>query len=185
MRLTAIVRILTGILFVAEGLSKVTGDFVTGEFAKEVPQIAARSFPFWRHFLESVVAPHAALFAWAVALGELAVGLGLIAGLLTRVAAGERRAAHAVDHARGGEAGGRRDVGRLDHRRPDLEVRLSAPARALRRGCRQGLGLRRPAAQGAARKSRLTYLSRGWRIFSSSAYDCFPDNARSFLPSVP
>jgi uncharacterized membrane protein YphA (DoxX/SURF4 family) len=88
MRLTAVVRILTGVLFVAEGLSKVTGDFVTGEFAKEVPQIAARSFPFWRHFLESVVAPHASIFAWTVALGELAVGLGLIAGLLTRVAAG-------------------------------------------------------------------------------------------------
>lgn len=88
MRLTAVVRILTGILFVAEGLSKVTGDFVTGEFAKEAPQIAARSFPFWRHFLETAVVPHAAVFAWVVALGELAVGLGLIAGLLTRVAAG-------------------------------------------------------------------------------------------------
>ena len=59
MRLTAVVRILTGILFVAEGLSKVTGDFVSGEFAKEAPQIAARSFPFWRHFLETVVVPHA------------------------------------------------------------------------------------------------------------------------------
>ena len=87
MRLAAIVRILTGILFVAEGLSKVTGDFVTGEFAKEVPKIAARSFPFWRHFLEAVVVPHAAAFAWVVALGELAVGLGLVVGLLTRVAA--------------------------------------------------------------------------------------------------
>ena len=87
MRLAAIVRILTGILFVAEGLSKVTGDFVTGEFAKEVPKIAVRSFPLWRHFLEAVVVPHATAFAWAVALGELAVGLGLVLGLLTRVAA--------------------------------------------------------------------------------------------------
>ena len=87
MRLAAIVRILTGVLFVAEGLSKVTGDFVTGEFAKDVPKIAARSFPFWRHFLEGVVLPHAAVFAWVVALGELAVGIGLLVGLLTRVAA--------------------------------------------------------------------------------------------------
>ena len=87
MRLTAIVRILTGILFVAEGLSKVTGDFVRGEFAKDLPQIAARSFPFWRHFLETVVVPHASVFAWVVALGELAVGLGLLMGVLTRVAA--------------------------------------------------------------------------------------------------
>ena len=88
MRLTAVVRILTGILFVAEGLSKLTGDFIGGGFAKEVPGIAARSFPFWRHFLEAAVVPHAGLFAWAVALGELAVGLGLVAGLLTRIAAG-------------------------------------------------------------------------------------------------
>jgi len=87
MRLTAIVRILTGLLFVAEGLSKVAGDFVTGGFAKHAATIAAGSFPSWRHFLEATVVPHAGLFAWAIALGELAVGLGLLAGFLTRIAA--------------------------------------------------------------------------------------------------
>jgi uncharacterized membrane protein YphA (DoxX/SURF4 family) len=89
MRLTAVVRILTGLLFVAEGLSKLACDFVTGWFAKQAAKIAAGSFPFWRHFLEATVVPHAGLFGWVVALGELAVGLGLLAGFLTRtVAAG-------------------------------------------------------------------------------------------------
>lgn len=86
MRTAAVVRILTGLLLTAEGLSKVTGDFVNGGFAKQVGPIAAGSFPFWKSFLETVVAPHAGAFGWAVALGELAVGIGLIAGFLTRVA---------------------------------------------------------------------------------------------------
>jgi uncharacterized membrane protein YphA (DoxX/SURF4 family) len=86
-RLTAVVRILTGILFIAEGLSKLTGDFVRGGFAKEVGQIAAHSLPFWKHFLETVVVPRAEIFGWVIALGELAVGIGLLLGLLTRVAA--------------------------------------------------------------------------------------------------
>lgn len=38
-------------------------------------------------FLQAVVLPHAALWSWIVALGELAVGLGLIVGLLTGIAA--------------------------------------------------------------------------------------------------
>jgi uncharacterized membrane protein YphA (DoxX/SURF4 family) len=88
MRLAAIVRILTGLLFTAEGLSKLTGDFVRGGFAKHVGRIAAASLPFWKKFLEAVVVPHADAFGWVVALGELAVGIGLIAGFLTRVAAG-------------------------------------------------------------------------------------------------
>jgi len=88
MRITAVVRILTGLLFVAEGLSKVTGEFVRGGFAKHAAGIAAGSFPFWRHFLEATVVPRAGAFAWVIALGELAVGLGLLAGFLTRIAAG-------------------------------------------------------------------------------------------------
>jgi thiosulfate dehydrogenase [quinone] large subunit len=86
-RLTAIVRILTGLLFVAEGLSKITGSFVSGGFAKHAAEIAAGSFPFWRHFLEAAVVPRAGLFGWVIALGELAVGLGLLVGFQTRIAA--------------------------------------------------------------------------------------------------
>ena len=87
MRAAAIVRILTGVLFVAEGLSKISGTFVRGGFADHVGGIAAGSFPFWRRFLEAVVVPRPGLFAWVIALGELAVGVGLLLGYLTRVAA--------------------------------------------------------------------------------------------------
>ena len=88
MRAAAIVRILTGVLFVAEGLSKITGSFVRGGFAGPLREIAAASFPFWRQFLETFVVPRPNLFAWMIALGELAVGVGLLLGFLTRVAAG-------------------------------------------------------------------------------------------------
>jgi thiosulfate dehydrogenase (quinone) large subunit len=87
-RTAAIVRILTGVLFVAEGLSKISGHFVRGGFAGPLGGIAASSFPFWRQFLETVVVPRAGFFAWVVALGELAVGVGLLVGFLTRIAAG-------------------------------------------------------------------------------------------------
>ena len=77
MRAAAIVRILTGVLFVAEGLSKVTGDFVRGGFAGPLGHIAAGAFPFWKRFLETTVAPHADAFAAAGgALMMLAIALG-------------------------------------------------------------------------------------------------------------
>lgn len=44
--------------------------------------------PTWySSFLQNVVVPNAGLFATLVALGELAVGLGLLVGLLTGIAA--------------------------------------------------------------------------------------------------
>jgi len=45
------------------------------------------SWPFWKAFLTSVVVPHASLFAWVVAIGELLLGIGLLLGLFTRWAA--------------------------------------------------------------------------------------------------
>ncbi len=88
MRTAAVVRILTGLIFLAEGWSKLTGKFVRGGFAAGVKETAAGAWPFWRHFLETTVAPNAQAFGWAFALGELAGGIGLLLGLLTRVAAG-------------------------------------------------------------------------------------------------
>ena len=87
MRAAAIVRILTGVLFVAEGLSKITGGFVRGGFADPARRMAAATFPFWKRVLEAVVLPHATAFAWLIAIGELAVGIALIAGFQTRTAA--------------------------------------------------------------------------------------------------
>jgi thiosulfate dehydrogenase [quinone] large subunit len=85
-RTRAVVRILTGLLFVAEGLSKVLGTFVRGGFAADLPEIARGSLPFWRAFLERFIVPNAAAAGWLIALGELAVGIGLLLGFWTRVA---------------------------------------------------------------------------------------------------
>lgn len=84
----AIVRMLTGVLFVAEGAAKIAGDFVRGGFAEEVRETAAgRAWPFWASFLDSVVLQNATAFGWFFALAELALGVALVLGLLTRVAA--------------------------------------------------------------------------------------------------
>ena len=86
MRTAAAVRILTGLLFVAEGYSKLTGEFVSGGFGKAAARISHEAWPFWGEFLRSTVVPRAGTLAWAFALGELAVGIGLLLGLWTRVA---------------------------------------------------------------------------------------------------
>jgi thiosulfate dehydrogenase [quinone] large subunit len=86
-RVAAAVRIATGVLFVAEGAGKIAGDFVRGGFARSAAEMAQQSWPFWKSVLQSVVLPRAAVFGWVFALGELAVGIGLLLGLFTRVAA--------------------------------------------------------------------------------------------------
>lgn len=86
-RLAAVVRILTGVLFIALGFGKVTGPFVRGGFAKSAEQLAREGWPFWGSFLKSFVLPRAEVFGWIVGLGELAVGIGLLLGFLTRIAA--------------------------------------------------------------------------------------------------
>jgi uncharacterized membrane protein YphA (DoxX/SURF4 family) len=85
-RTAAIVRILTGLLFVAEGYSKLAGEFVSGGFGKDAVRMSHAAWPVWARFLQSTVIPNAATLAWVFALGELAVGIGLALGLWTRVA---------------------------------------------------------------------------------------------------
>lgn len=83
----AIVRIVTGVIFVAEGVSKIRGDFVRGGFAESVRETAGHSWAFWASFLRSVVLPNAGAFGWFFALAELALGIALVLGFLTRAAA--------------------------------------------------------------------------------------------------
>jgi thiosulfate dehydrogenase [quinone] large subunit len=83
----AIARILTGVIFVAEGASKIRGEFVRGGFAESVRETAGHAWPFWASFLRSAVLPNAGTFGWFFAIAELALGIALILGLLTRVAA--------------------------------------------------------------------------------------------------
>ena len=84
----AVLRILTGVVFIAEGWAKTAGAFVRGGFAESVRETAAgRAWPFWSSFLRGFVAPHARPFGWFFAVAELALGLALLLGLLTRPAA--------------------------------------------------------------------------------------------------
>jgi thiosulfate dehydrogenase [quinone] large subunit len=92
-----IVRLYLGWTWLHAGWGKVTnpkwtGDeagaaltgFIKGALAKaEEGQV----YGWYAAFLENVVLPNAKVFAYLVAFGEVAVGLGLILGLLTGIAA--------------------------------------------------------------------------------------------------
>jgi thiosulfate dehydrogenase [quinone] large subunit len=83
----AIARILTGVIFVAEGWGKIAGEFVRGGFAESVRETAGHAWPFWSSFLRSAVLPNAGAFSWFFAVAELALGIALVFGFLTRIAA--------------------------------------------------------------------------------------------------
>ncbi|MDQ6892027.1 MAG: DoxX family protein [Acidobacteriota bacterium] len=86
-RLAALVRMGTGVIFIAEGAGKMLGGFVRGGFARQTTEMLSQAWPFWAGFLRAVVLPRAGVFAWLIAAGELAVGTGLLIGLWTRAAA--------------------------------------------------------------------------------------------------
>ena len=82
-------------VFIPAGWDKVTsgewlfgdGTPIQGWSARRSPTHGTPGWYVW--FLQNVVQPNAGLFATLVAVGELAVGLGLLVGLLT----GSRRSA--------------------------------------------------------------------------------------------
>jgi thiosulfate dehydrogenase [quinone] large subunit len=88
-----VVRLYLASVFLPSAWSKVTsGSWLLGDGApiQGLVQgaISDPSTPGWyASFLETVVVPNAGLFATLVALGELAVGIGLLLGLLTGFAA--------------------------------------------------------------------------------------------------
>src|SRR3989454_2142247 len=59
-----------------------SSDLLVGKYGEGNP------VGFFRDFLQNTVIPHSQLFAQLTAFGEVAVGLGLTAGLLTTLAAG-------------------------------------------------------------------------------------------------
>jgi thiosulfate dehydrogenase [quinone] large subunit len=88
-----VVRLYVASVFLPAGWGKVTSG--AWLFADGAPiqglvgaAVHAEGTPAWYSwFLENLVLPNAGLFATLVALGELAVGLGLLVGLLTGIAA--------------------------------------------------------------------------------------------------
>ncbi len=93
-----IVRLYVGYAWITAGWGKVTSDawtgknagaalqgFVGGALAKS--QEGGDVAGWYATFLENTVLPNAKVFSYMVAYGELLVGLGLILGLLTGIAA--------------------------------------------------------------------------------------------------
>ncbi len=82
-------RIAVGIYFIMFGEYKVFGTQFTlgGGFQGYVTRYLTRgAYPFMVPVLQEIVLPHGKLFAFLVAFGEFAIGLGLILGVLTRTA---------------------------------------------------------------------------------------------------
>jgi thiosulfate dehydrogenase (quinone) large subunit len=93
-----VIRLYVGYAWLTAGWGKVTGEawtgaksgtaiqgFVKGALAKAE---AGKDVTGWyASFLENFVLPNAKVFSYMVAYGELLVGLGLILGLLTGIAA--------------------------------------------------------------------------------------------------
>ena len=82
-----LLRIYLGVVFLIAALPKLNRDFTPSlvGFLEEVA--LSKGHPFYQQLVEAILLPNAALFAWLVTWGELAVGVLLIVGLLTRLSA--------------------------------------------------------------------------------------------------
>jgi uncharacterized membrane protein YphA (DoxX/SURF4 family) len=87
----AVVRILTGAMWVIHGIPKFTQSDAfmppNGMIGGFVTTALGKTSGFYHDFLLNVVQPHLPIFAELVRLGEILAGCALIFGLLTRVAA--------------------------------------------------------------------------------------------------
>lgn len=88
----ALTRIAVGGYFLAQGFNKSTTGWLTTADPLLKNQIGpalerGTAEGFYRPFLENVVVPNGLLVSQLVALGEIAVGLTLLVGLLTRASA--------------------------------------------------------------------------------------------------
>jgi thiosulfate dehydrogenase [quinone] large subunit len=85
----ATLRIFVGIFFLFFGEYKVFGTEFTlhGGFEESIRGFVAQgAYPWMVPVLQEVVLPHARFCAFLTAYGELLIGLGLVFGVLTRVA---------------------------------------------------------------------------------------------------
>jgi uncharacterized membrane protein YphA (DoxX/SURF4 family) len=85
----ATLRIFVGIFFLLFGEYKVFGTEFTlhGGFEESIRSFLGQgTYPWMAPVLRHIVLPHAHLYAFLTAYGELLIGLGLVFGMLTRVA---------------------------------------------------------------------------------------------------
>ena len=85
----AALRIAVGVLFLIFGQYKVFGTQFSlgGGFQSWINRFLAEgAYPFMAPFLREFVLPHGTAIAFLVAFGELAIGLGLVLGILVRTA---------------------------------------------------------------------------------------------------
>jgi uncharacterized membrane protein YphA (DoxX/SURF4 family) len=87
----ALSRVLIGLLWLGSLRWKLPPNFApeTGRGLLDWLQLEVQhpTFDFYARFVQSVVIPNFTLFAWLIFLGELLVGLALLTGTFTRLAA--------------------------------------------------------------------------------------------------
>jgi uncharacterized membrane protein YphA (DoxX/SURF4 family) len=87
----ALARMAIGVLWLFSLRWKLPPDFApdAGKGLLDWMQLMVQhpSFGFYAGFVENIVIPNFTFFAWIIFLGELLVGLGLLTGAFTRVAA--------------------------------------------------------------------------------------------------
>ena len=85
-RILAIVRILVGALFISVSIKKFgdAGFFEPEGLARELSQNGV-AFPFYQAILDRYIFPHATVFSYLVATGELIVGLSFVLGAFTNL----------------------------------------------------------------------------------------------------
>jgi thiosulfate dehydrogenase (quinone) large subunit len=83
------VRVLIGAVWLNGGLEKMLNPGFPGQFAASLQAggFVSQAPPFFRGFMNGYVVPNAELFAQFMRLGELMLGIALILGLLTNLAA--------------------------------------------------------------------------------------------------
>src|SRR4028119_1275007 len=83
------VRVLMGALWLNGGVEKLLNPSFPRQFADSLAAggFVSQAPPFFRDFMQGTVVPNAELFAQLVRAGELTLGVALIPGLLTNLAA--------------------------------------------------------------------------------------------------
>ena len=84
-----LVRVLVGAVWLNGGIEKLLNPSFPRQFADSLAAggFVSQAPPFFRSFMQGTVVPNAELFAQVVRAGELTLGLALILGFLTNLAA--------------------------------------------------------------------------------------------------